>query len=239
VWKGYFVPTVTGNHKFRGLSYHNFAVYLSESVYGSTVSFTGATPIAFSNTRQASSNWANYYQVDVPTAESGYIALEAGKKYYMEIYHINYWGAGRFSLSVEMPNTDLTNRYQTYEVQTVSIVPTVDPEIIEYTSRGVNGGKIYIQVYDLNPSTLEVILDQTVSVNWNATANEFCDALNQFFWIYGYYKTTCSLTLKNAEGVTTDPSLADEYLWSVSINNFRPESAKNHNFIIRYSQPGG
>ena len=128
MWKGYFVPSVTGNYKFRGLSYHTFAVYLSTTVWGSTVSFAGATPIAYSETKQPSSYWANYYQVDIPTAESGYIALEAGKQYYMEAYHMNYWGPGRFSLSVEVPNTDTTiNRYQTYEVHTVTIVPSVDP----------------------------------------------------------------------------------------------------------------
>jgi hypothetical protein len=98
----------------------------------------------------------------------------------------------------------------------------VDPEIIEYSSRGAKSGKISIRVRDLNPATGEVILDQTVEVNWNATADEFCNALNQFYWIYGYYKTICSLTMKNVDGVTTDPALAEEYVWSVSINNFRP-----------------
>ncbi len=82
-------------------------------------------------------------------------------------------------------------------------------------------------------------MDQIVEVNWNATADEFCNALNQFYWIYGYYKTTCTLTMKNVDGVTTDPTVAEEYVWSVSIKNFRPASAKGHNFIISYSETGG
>jgi hypothetical protein len=100
VWKGYFTPSVNGDYKFRGLGDDTFAVFLSTSVYGSTVDFTGAIPIASSNFVQATAIFANYYQVDVATAESAYIPLEAGKQYYMEVFHINYWHGGRFSLSV-------------------------------------------------------------------------------------------------------------------------------------------
>jgi len=83
VWKGYFVPTVSGDYKFRGLADDTFAVYLSTDIYGSIVSFTNATPIAFSNSIQATNIYANYYQIDYLSAESSYVALEAGKQYYM------------------------------------------------------------------------------------------------------------------------------------------------------------
>jgi hypothetical protein len=53
----------------------NFAVFLSTSVYGSTVDFTSTTPIASSTYSQAASIYANYYQIDVSTAESSYIVL--------------------------------------------------------------------------------------------------------------------------------------------------------------------
>lgn len=79
---------------------------MSKDVYGSTVSFVNATPVAFSDNWQAVTVYPNYYQVDYPSAESAYIPLEAGKQYYMEVYHVNRGGTGRFSLSVEVPNTD-------------------------------------------------------------------------------------------------------------------------------------
>jgi hypothetical protein len=47
LWKGYFTPTVTGGYKFRGMADDYFSVYLSPT-FGSTVSFVGATAIAFS-----------------------------------------------------------------------------------------------------------------------------------------------------------------------------------------------
>jgi hypothetical protein len=68
VWKGYFTPSVNGNYKFRGLGDDTFAVFLSTSVYGSTVDFTNTTPIASSTYAQAASLYANYYQADVATA---------------------------------------------------------------------------------------------------------------------------------------------------------------------------
>lgn len=77
-----------------------FSVFLSSTVYGSTVSFLNATPIAYSTSTQAITTYANYYQNDYPTAESSFYTLEAGKQYYMEVYHVNSAGAGKFSLSV-------------------------------------------------------------------------------------------------------------------------------------------
>lgn len=75
-------------------------LFLSTDVYGSTVSFVDSTPIAFSTSTQATTTYANYYQTDYPSAESSYYNLEQGKQYYMEVYHVNGGGPGRFSLSV-------------------------------------------------------------------------------------------------------------------------------------------
>jgi hypothetical protein len=102
------VPSVTGEYKFRGIADDTFAVYLSTDVYGSTVSFANATPIAFSDSFQSITTYPNYYQTDYPSAESAYYTLEAGKQYYMEAYHVNTGGSAKFSLSVEVPNNDTT-----------------------------------------------------------------------------------------------------------------------------------
>ena len=66
----------------------------------------------------------------------------------MEVYHINYVGGGRFSLSVEVPNTDTNvQKYQTYEVHTITTSAVYDPEIVEFTSKGVTKGTINLRVY--------------------------------------------------------------------------------------------
>ncbi len=61
VWRGYFVPSVSGDHKFRGIADTSFSVFLSTGVYGSTVSFVNATPIAYTNNWQSVTHYANYY----------------------------------------------------------------------------------------------------------------------------------------------------------------------------------
>ena len=130
VWKGYFLATVTGAYKFRGLGDDSFAVYLNTATYGSTTAFPNDTHqrIAFSDALQTMDVFANYYVIDIVTAESDYITLEAGKHYYMQVYHINSQGNGKLSLSVEVPNTDTTVvNSQTYEVHTVTTSMTEDP----------------------------------------------------------------------------------------------------------------
>ncbi len=104
---------------------------MSTNIYGSTVSFINATPIAYTNSTQAFSVYPNYYQIDYPTSESVYISLEAGKQYYMEVYHLNGGSGGKFSLSVEIPNNDTSViDYQTYEVQTITTSAIDSPEIV-------------------------------------------------------------------------------------------------------------
>jgi hypothetical protein len=46
VWKGYFIPTVSGKHKFRGVADDGFAVYLETATHGSTVALDSTKLIA-------------------------------------------------------------------------------------------------------------------------------------------------------------------------------------------------
>lgn len=59
---------MTGDYKFRGIADDSFSVFLSRDIYGSLVSFVNATPIAYSNSVQSVTNYANYYQNDYPSA---------------------------------------------------------------------------------------------------------------------------------------------------------------------------
>lgn len=47
VWKGYFVPTVTGGHVFRGMADDDFYVYLSNGTYGSVVNMPVNNPTIY------------------------------------------------------------------------------------------------------------------------------------------------------------------------------------------------
>ena len=59
VWKGYFVPTVTGNYRFRGIADESFALYINSSVYGTTTSFSA--PLIYSSYAQNTDVFPNYY----------------------------------------------------------------------------------------------------------------------------------------------------------------------------------
>lgn len=84
---------------------------------------------------------------------------------------------------------------------------TEEPEIMEFTSKGVRSGTINLRVYEVNPATLEVLIDQNVTFPWNADAATFCAKLNEFSW-FGSYSTTCTLTMSNTDGITLVPAEA-------------------------------
>lgn len=108
-----------------------------------------------------------------------------------------------------MPNTEANvQRYQTYEVHTVTTSVIEDPEIMEFNSKGVRSGNINLRVYEVDPVTLKVIIDQNVTIPWNADATTFCNNINQFSW-FGGYSTTCSVVMKNSDGPTTNPAFAE------------------------------
>jgi hypothetical protein len=83
------------------------------------------------------------------------------------------------------------------------------------------------------------LINQNVTIQWNATASQFCSALNQFAW-FGSYGTTCILTMKDSSGlVTLNKTNAVEFVWTASISKFRTSDLQAHTFIVAYSSAGG
>ena len=114
-----------------------------------------------------------------------------------------------------------------------------DPEIVEFTSTGATSGTINLRVYERNPATLAVIIDQNVTIPFNANQTQFCNELVKFSW-FGSYQTTCTLSMRDSAGsVVTNASLARTFIWRATIARFRPASVKNRTFIVTYSVPGG
>ena len=141
----------------------------------------------------------------------------------MEVYHVNNGGTGRFSLSVEVPNNDTTvERWQTYEVHTITTNVEQIPEIIDFTSTGVTSGTFNLRYFERNPRTLAVIVDQNRTFPWNANATTFCNTLDDFSW-FGSYTITCTRTMKDASGADTiNETNARTFVWRVSIAKLRP-----------------
>jgi hypothetical protein len=118
---GYFTAPATGTYTFRGVAVDTFAMYFSTS-YGTT-NQPAASPLIYSNTDQ---NMFNFYSPYVASAENT-VSLEAGKSYYIEVYHLNFWGTGSLKVSVEVPNSDTTLTWQTHAVHQLDLNFTNQP----------------------------------------------------------------------------------------------------------------
>jgi len=103
----------------------------------------------------------------------------------------------------------------------------------------VSSENFTLLVFERNPKTLNVSINQSVTIPWNASASQFCTQLNIFSW-FGLYSTTCALIMKDSAGVvTTNSSAAISFTWRATIAKFRPAAAYTHNFIVTYTTPGG
>ena len=70
-------------------------------------------------------------------------------------------------------------------------------------------------------NSFKVIIDENATIPFDATASQFCTALNQFS-IYKSYSISCELELLNNDLlVETDLSLVVYYNYIVSIDKLR------------------
>lgn len=166
----------------------------------------------------------NFWVMENPAAVNT-ITLKAGMNYYMEVYHINLGGSGHLRIAAEMPNADTTLTWQTHAVQKLTTNITNDPEIIEFTQKGLISGKVNLTITRVQVGKPKVILQTTI--NYNASISEFITALSSFdsYWPYGLSGV---LTMKDSTGaVTTNAATAVSYTWRVSINLIRTSTQIN------------
>lgn len=90
VWKGYFHASVAGQYTFRAWADDRVKVFLA-STYGDATPLTDSDLIISTSTHQYSDS---YYVKDQGNEGEVVRTLEAGKSYYMEVYHFNSFGAG-------------------------------------------------------------------------------------------------------------------------------------------------
>jgi hypothetical protein len=100
-----------------------------------------------------------------------------------------------------------------------------------------------LKVYETNTTqdTIKVLINQNITIAWNATATQFCDGIKSFSWYNGYtYGTTCTLVAKDSAGlVTTDPTKSVAFTWRVTIPKYRAPALKLHVFQPTYSAGAG
>lgn len=135
MFKGYFYAPVSGNYTFRGASDDQFAL-LMNLVYGTT---TGPLTQIISGASWGSSA-DNYYISNSSSTMGAPRYLEGDRYYYMQLYHINSASGGWLKISVQVPNSDTTLPKQLYEVNHIETGFINDPEILQFTLDGANGG---------------------------------------------------------------------------------------------------
>lgn len=112
------------------------------------------------------------------TSIKGTATLEAGKYYYLEIYHINGRGTGWYNLEMQAPNTNEAVKQRITEIQKVEIKAPFDPEIVSYSVFGGDmAGEYELYAIEIDPKTLKTAYNVSTMVSASATADQFKSAL--------------------------------------------------------------
>ena len=135
-------------------------------------------------------------------------------------------------VSVEVPNTlPLPNRV--YSVQKITIVPTVDPEIIVFTQTGATSGTMNFQI--LRKKGVTVTYNVNKTLNWNATPAEFTTMLNSFD-IFKGFNPSVVLEKFDASGNVITTGTPFKFVWTVTVPLFREDDKTSQNFITTASE---
>lgn len=140
-------------------------------------------------------------------------------------------------VSVQVPNTDTTLTWQTHAVHKLQLNYTNDPEVVQFNQTGGTGGQINLTV------TIRVIgqapIVQAALINYNATINEFLNALNQLS-CYGPFQISGSQVFYDINGnLTTDPTQIYTYSWIVSIALLRTSASISAKIVPSYINYSG
>ena len=152
----------------------------------------------------------------------------------MEAYHFNYAYTGFFNLAVEVPSTDNTTSFQTYQIDNVTTSSTVQQEVVVYSMIGENlVGDIQLEVYRQDPSTFKVTYQKQVNVTYGCSDSTFKSALKNFDGFYSYEISVVraiydanNVTLSNTTGAARIDYTVSFYLLrsaSLSAEAFRTQ----------------
>jgi hypothetical protein len=132
--RGYFRAPRDGKYKFYTSSSSCSELWVSKAAK-STASYPADMELL-----TVLSEWIQYrgyyqyfygYPNQSPSSISKEVTLKAGELYYMEIFHLNTWGGGHFTASVEIPSTTL--QYNSIpQIQKVTATHGGKLEIIQY-----------------------------------------------------------------------------------------------------------
>lgn len=183
VFKGYFIAPTTGAYLFRAMGDESVELNIA-SVTGSFVDMSTETNrILYSPTRTADPTQPSNYFYNSQGLVSSPIQMTAGASYYIEAYHTSSKNGGSFRMAVEIPNVNDNIPNQAYEVQKVTFVQEVIPEILEFVVDNWNKGEIMFKMIIMDLATLQTtyFAKATLSVAGNKRdAAAFQDLLIKF-----------------------------------------------------------
>lgn len=152
---------------------------------------------------------------------------------------MNVAGGGFFTLYIDVPNSDKTLPFQSYEVLTITTSATLQPEVVTYSMVGGSSGYINLHMYRVDSSSGQVTYNVNQKVNYGCSASDFQSALNYFdsFSSYGISVTRNIYDTNNQTLSTTASAARIDYV--VSINLLRPTNVQAQSFIVTYHNYSG
>ena len=132
IYKGYFLAPVDGEYRFSGYGDDNFGLYISDT-YGTAS--TPSTP--YISVGSYMSNTDDLFYDNRTSVFGEAKTLEAGKYYYMELYHVNTQGVGYIKIRAEVPNTDGSLKWKRDQVSHIETTFTNQAEIKSFEVNGV------------------------------------------------------------------------------------------------------
>ena len=175
IYKGYFYAPVTGEYSFSGYGDDNFGLYISDD-YGTAE--VNPTPYIFANSHMNHND--DLFANNISSVFGAGRQLEAGKYYYMELYHVNTGGNGFIKIRAEVPNADASLKFGRSQVMHIETSFTNQPEIIEFELDNVDAsltGTFALTLTRFNMATLQSTVQSTGNIAFNASAATFASKL--------------------------------------------------------------
>lgn len=143
------------------------------------------------------------------------MTLQAGKSYYIEVYHLNLAGSGFLRVAASVPNTDTTLQWQTHTVHRLELNFTNDPEVVKFTQTGGTAGKINLTILTRVLGKAPTI--EFAVIDFNATISSFLAAITSLTPFKSYPVTGVRETYDSNGSITSDPALIVTYAWILTI----------------------
>jgi hypothetical protein len=172
IYEGYFYAPSTGVYRFIGYSTQEFKVYLN--TYSGVPSYNKDTNLIIFGS--SNKKLESPYQYESET-QSKILMLQGGKYYYMKAYNKQNQVGDSFKIFVEVPNNKAELKWKAPQIQKITLNFTNQKLTFRFRSLAATSGFFTVSLKIVNPDTLAVIIDKSVTLPYNVNASTFCSTI--------------------------------------------------------------